>query len=99
MQCYIYRSSIKDGLYVYLADEDGLERLPEPLRKQLGIPELSMTLDLQPDRKLGQENTQLVLENLESQGFHVQMPRDVEQLLEQIARNAQNKHQGNTGKD
>ena len=88
MQCYIYRSSIKDGLYVYLADEDGLERLPEPLRKQLGRAELSMSLDLRPDRKMGQEDAQVVLDNLESRGFHVQMPRDIEQLMEQIARNA-----------
>ena len=88
MQCYIYRSSIKEGLYVYLADEDGLEQLPEPLRKQLGVPEFSMSLDLQPDRRMGQEDARVVLANLESQGFHVQMPRDIEQLLEQIARNA-----------
>jgi len=43
MQCYIYRSSIKDGLYVYLAHEDGLEKLPPPVLKQLGIPELAIT--------------------------------------------------------
>lgn len=95
MQCYIYRSSIKDGLYVYLADEDGLERLPEPLRKQLGKPEFSMSLDLQPDRKMGQEDAQVVLDNLESRGFHVQMPRDIEQILKQIA---QNENPDNRGK-
>ena len=96
MQCYIYRSSIKDGLYVYLADEDGLERLPEPLRKQLGKAEFSMSLDLQPDRKMGQENAQVILDNLESRGFHVQMPRDIEQLMEQIAQNASRDNQGKT---
>ena len=94
MQCYIYRSSIKEGLYVYLADEDGLERLPEPLRKQLGTPEFSMALDLLPDRKMGQEDAQVVLDNLQTRGFHVQMPRDIEQLLKQIA---QNTKPGNRG--
>ena len=85
MQCYIYRSSIKEGLYVYLADEDGLSKLPEPVLKQLGTPEFSMTLDLLPERKLIQEDTAVVLGNLENQGFHVQMPRDIEDQLEAIA--------------
>jgi uncharacterized protein YcgL (UPF0745 family) len=98
MQCYIYRSSIKDGLYVYLADEDGLERLPEPLRKQLGTPEFSMSLDLLPGRKMGQEDAQVVLDNLESRGFHVQMPRDIEQQLKQIAQKAQDAKDNNRGK-
>jgi len=86
MQCYIYRSSIKEGLYVYLADEDGLSDLPEPVMKQLGTPEFSMTLDLHPDKKLVQENATDVLENLKTRGFHVQMPRDIEDQLEAIAK-------------
>ena len=85
MQCYIYRSSIKEGLYVYLADEDGLSKLPKPVLKQLGTPEFSMTLDLLPERKLSQEDTAVVLDNLENRGFHVQMPRDIEDQLEAIA--------------
>lgn len=88
MQCYIYRSSIKEGLYVYLADEDGLERLPEPVLKQLGNPEFSMSLELTPERRLGQEDVQIVLQNLSSRGFHVQMPRDIESQLESIAQAA-----------
>ncbi len=94
MQCYIYRSSIKEGLYVYLAEEDGLEKLPEPVLKQLGTPEYSMTLELHPERKLGQEDASVVLGNLKSQGFHVQMPRDIEKILQSIAQSAQQKHQG-----
>lgn len=94
MQCYIYRSSIKDGLYVYLADENGMEKLPEPLKKQLGDPQFSMSLDLTEERKLGQENTQTVLENLATQGYHVQMPKDIEHQLETIAKTSTLKSQG-----
>jgi len=85
MQCYIYRSSIKEGLYVYLAEEDGIEKLPAPVLKQLGLPEFAMTLELTADKKLGQEDASTVLENLASQGFHVQMPRELEQQLASIA--------------
>ncbi|MFK8080322.1 MAG: YcgL domain-containing protein [Granulosicoccus sp.] len=88
MQCYIYRSSVKDGLYVYLAEEDGLEKLPGPVMKQLGVPEYAMTLDLSPDRKLGQENAATVLDNLKQHGFHLQMPRDIEQQLASVALSA-----------
>jgi len=88
MHCYIYRSSIKEGLYVYLADEDGLSKLPEPVLKQLGTPEFSMKLDLNPDRQLGQEDITTVLGNLKNRGFHVQMPKDIEHQLEAIARKA-----------
>lgn len=93
MQCYIYRSSIKDGLYVYLAEEDGLERLPEPVLKQMGVPELAMKLELDPQKKLGQEDVSTVLQNLASQGFHVQMPRDIEDQLATIAVTATQKGQ------
>ena len=87
MQCFIYRSSIKEGLYVYLAEQDGLQELPEPVLKQLGEPELAMTLDLQPERKLSQEDTRVVLENLKTRGFHLQMPRDIENQLAAVAKN------------
>lgn len=93
MQCYIYRSSIQEGLYVYLAKEDGLSSLPPAVLKQLGNPEFSMALDLHPHRKLGQEDVAIVLENLELNGFHVQMPRDIEDQLEVISRNATLKQQ------
>ena len=90
MQCYIYRSSVKEGLYVYLANEDGLSSLPEPVLKQLGQPEFSMTLDLHPDRKLSQEDATVVIENLKNDGFHLQMPKDIEHHLEAIARTSNN---------
>ncbi len=96
MQCYIYRSSIKEGLYVYLAEEDGIDKLPVPVRKQLGVPEFAMSLELSVERKLSQEDTATVLENLASQGFHIQMPRDVEQLLASIAHETSLKQPGKT---
>ena len=85
MQCYIYRSSLKDGMYVYLAEEDGLEKLPAVVLKQLGTAELAMSIELTAERKLGQENATTVLENIHKQGFHVQMPRDLESQLASLA--------------
>lgn len=92
MQCYIYRSSIKEGLYVYIADEDGLDKLPAPVLKQLGTPEFSMELDMTSDQKLIQEDPRAVIENLKKQGFHIQMPRNIEDQLQAIALSAKNGH-------
>jgi uncharacterized protein YcgL (UPF0745 family) len=78
MQCWIYRSDVREGLYVWLATDDGLDTLPQAVRKQLGTAELAMSIDLQPGQKLGQEDPAVVIANLKSQGFHVQMPRDIE---------------------
>lgn len=78
MQCWIYRSSVRDGLYVWLAKEDALDTLPEPVMRQLGAPELAMSIELHAGKKLGQEDPVVVMANLKSQGFHVQMPRDIE---------------------
>jgi len=88
MQCYIYRSSVKEGLYVYVAHEDALKSLPAVVLKQLGAPELAMTLELNADKKLGQEHAPTVMTNIENQGFHVQMPKDIEQQLSAISNNA-----------
>lgn len=88
MHCYVYRSSVKDGLYVYLIDEDGLDTLPAPVLKQLGKPELAMSLDLATRASLGHEDIAVVRKNLETQGFHIQMPKSIEHLMEQAAREA-----------
>ncbi len=84
MQCFVYRSSVKEGLYVYLADKDGLEQLPQAVLKQLGEPELALELELTETRKLRIEDPKQVLANLRSQGFHVQMPRDIEPWLKSL---------------
>ncbi len=68
-----------------MREPDDLDALPEPVRRQLGRAELAMTLELTPQRKLGQEDAATVLRNLEERGFHVQMPRDIEADVERAA--------------
>lgn len=74
MQAYIYKSQRKDETFVYLAARDDFERLPEPLRTQLG--ELTFVLDvaLTPERRLAREDVHVVRANLAERGFHIQFP-------------------------
>lgn len=81
LPCWIYRSSRKDEMYLYLAEEDGFEQLPELLKKQFGQPSLVMELELSASRPLAREDVGLVMEKLREQGFYLQMPPKLEPYL------------------
>lgn len=74
MQAYVYKSQRKQDTYVYLASRDGFDRLPEPLRTQLGPLRFVLEVALTADRKLAREDAAIVRENLDARGFHIQFP-------------------------
>lgn len=74
LHCWVYRSPRKQEMYLYLAEEDGFDRIPAPLLEQFGEPVLVIELELSPKRKLAREDVVKVIANLRSQGFHLQMP-------------------------
>jgi len=74
MQAYVYKSQRKADTYVYLAVRDDFERLPAPLREQLGPLRFVLEVALTPDRKLARGNPEQVREQLASRGFHIQFP-------------------------
>ena len=92
LNCYIYRCSAKTDMYIYLAEKDNFDILPEDLSKNLGILEFTLELVLNKDKKLACEDPVKVMENLKNQGFHLQMPAEmpVDQLLEKIAKETLN---------
>ena len=72
--CYIYRSPLKDLMYLYLKEKDNFGELPDPLRKHFGEPEFAMELELTPDRQLANAEADTVLTALEREGFYLQLP-------------------------
>lgn len=80
--CSIYQSPRKPGMYLYVLKADALKRVPEELLKLFGPPRHSFDLVLTPDRQLAQEDISKVLENLEGQGYHLQMPPPEEEYIE-----------------
>ena len=72
--CYIYRSPLKDLMYLYLKERDAFDELPTPLRKRFGEPAFAMELELTPARKLASADAAAVLDALENQGFYLQLP-------------------------
>jgi hypothetical protein len=61
-------------MYLYLREEDRFEAVPEALLKRFGTPVLVMELELNAGLKLAREDTGRVMDNLQLQGFHLQMP-------------------------
>ncbi len=82
MLCHIYRSNQKLDTYLYLVDKDDFSIIPAELLCVFGPPEFSFSFDLKQERKLAKEDTVEVLENLEKQGYHLQLQDDI--LIEQM---------------
>ncbi len=75
MKCAVYRSNKKDMTYLYLPEEDDMERVPEALLKMISPVERVLEFELTPDRSLALENAADVLKQLKEQGWFLQMPR------------------------
>ena len=78
MHAYVYKSLKKADTYLYLAAREDFDRLPEPLRAQLGKLQFVLEVDITPERKLARVDAGVVLANLTTRGFHLQFPPTVE---------------------
>ncbi|MEW8657479.1 MAG: YcgL domain-containing protein [Candidatus Thiodiazotropha endolucinida] len=74
LPCWIYRSPRKDEMYLYITREDDFSCVPEALLQRFGKPMRVMEITLTKQRTLAREDIRLVMANLISQGFHLQMP-------------------------
>jgi uncharacterized protein YcgL (UPF0745 family) len=74
MRCFIYKSSKKDELYLYLLEKDNFSNLPPVLLDSIGAPLFVMEIELTPKRKLARADSGLVMRQLQERGFFVQMP-------------------------
>ena len=76
MKCFIYSSSNKPDLYIYLAEEDNFENVPKAIYDSLGNIAFSMELALSEKTQLAREDINVVKANLKEHGFHIQLPGD-----------------------
>lgn len=88
MNCYIYRCTRKEDMYIYLAEKDDFSGVPAEVLRALGTLQLAMELELTPGTKLAREDAAAVRKNLEEKGFHLQLPGEtsIEAILSRIAR-------------
>ncbi|PHS69559.1 MAG: hypothetical protein COB23_06300 [Methylophaga sp.] len=82
MNTYIYKSSKKDQLYLYITKKDDFSAVPQALYDSMGKePIFVMAIELTIEKPLAREDVTIVIKNLQKQGFHVQMPPPVANLI------------------
>jgi len=71
----VFKSPVKDEMYLYVDKREQLERVPEPLLEMFGRPVHVMDMPLKAERKLARvDDTQKLLDELESKGYYLQIP-------------------------
>ncbi|ORU92715.1 MAG: hypothetical protein A6F70_03695 [Cycloclasticus sp. symbiont of Bathymodiolus heckerae] len=82
--CAIYKTKKRDGLYLYVKEQDEFEDVPPEVMRQFPVPEHVFDLTLSAKRPLARADVFIVMENLRTQGFHLQMPPKVEAPIDTI---------------
>jgi len=82
VNCFVYRSNKKQGLYLYLKEKDNFDIVPESLVKLLGDMDFSFEFDLEKDRKLVRAEAKEVLRIMKENGYFLQMPPPKGEILE-----------------
>ena len=82
--CAIYKTKKRDGLYLYVKEQDDFSDVPDEVMQQFPVPEHVFDLELSEERQLAREDVLVVMKNLETQGFHLQMPPKNENPIDTI---------------
>ncbi len=74
MLASVYRSKLKDQMYLYVLNKDDFSMVPQDLMKIFGPPEFSLQLNLAKRSKLARVDLGEVKKALSEQGYFLQMP-------------------------
>jgi len=85
MNCFVYRSNLQSGMYLYLEKKDDFSNVPDSLMQLLGDMEFSFEFNLSVERKLVKAEAEEVLRIMSENGYFLQMPPPKSELLGQEA--------------
>ncbi|HBZ93721.1 MAG TPA: hypothetical protein DEO91_08435, partial [Pseudomonas sp.] len=74
----------RNEVYLYVLRAEALTRVAEGLLAVFGPAAHAFDLVLSPERQLAREDIATVLENLEKQGYHLQMPPPEEDYIQHL---------------
>lgn len=74
MLASVYRSKVKDQMYLYVSKKDDFSQVPDELLKMFGQPDFALQLNLAKRKKLARVELSDVKSALASQGYFLQMP-------------------------
>ena len=70
----VYRSAVKQDMYIFVAEDEEFSRVPLELQKRFGRPIEAMSIVLDGNRVLARADAVTVLEQIQREGFYLQMP-------------------------
>lgn len=82
--CAIYKTKKRDGLYLYVKEQDDFSDVPAEVMQQFPLPDHVFDLVLSADRPLARADVSAVMKSLETQGFYLQMPPKYEDPIDTI---------------
>ncbi len=82
--CAIYKTAKRDGLYLYVKEQDDFSDVPPEVMQQFPKPEHVFDLELSASRSLARVDVMVVMKNLETEGFYLQMPPKAENPIDTI---------------
>jgi len=82
MLCAIYKSAKKAQTYLFVNKRDDFSSVPEALMTTFGTPSLVTLINLDTKDKLAMADIERVRENLHGQGYYLQLPPPIENLLD-----------------
>ena len=83
MLCAIYKSSKKNETYLYVEKRDDFSKVPQALMQTFGKAQFVMLFNLAGDKSLLRISNQKVMQEIQQNGFYLQLPPKTESLLEQ----------------
>lgn len=75
MHCYVYKGDKKEDHYLYLDAELEDAEVPDSLLSMMGELQLIIEFELSAQRQLPQADPQQVLQDIQNNGFYLQMPK------------------------
>lgn len=81
MLCAVYKSVRKDSTYLYVERRDDFSKVPDALLQTFGTPVLVTLINLARREHLGLADIDKVKQQLQSQGYYLQIPPPVDNLL------------------
>jgi uncharacterized protein YcgL (UPF0745 family) len=81
MLCAVYKSVRKDSTYLYVERRDDFSKVPDALLQTFGTPVLVTLINLARREHLALADIDKVKQQLQSQGYYLQIPPPVDNLL------------------
>lgn len=72
--CQIYKSPLREEMFLYIDRARGLDPVPEALLASFGKPQSIMMMLLTPEQSLARVDARKVIEAIRDKGYYLQMP-------------------------